>query len=100
MKMRSIRNREKFRGGPQISGNHWIRALTTTPWTLRVLDRLSHVADRGIADETPVQDASPVPAPSVLAVFERSCYAGSRPDLLLCLGIPEIGRAPLNLLVE
>ncbi|HJM43691.1 MAG: DUF2877 domain-containing protein [Nitrospinota bacterium] len=63
------------------------------------MDRLSDTPVRA-RDETPGSGTSRVPAPKVLAVFERSCYAGSGPDLLLCLGLPEIGRGPLNLLID
>ncbi len=91
--------RDVTRRPSQIIADRWIRALTITPWALRVLDRLSDTPVR-TCDEPPGSGTSRVPAPKVLAVFERSCYAGSGPDLLLCLGLPEIGRGPLNLLVD
>ncbi len=100
MKMRSIPDKRDVTRRPcPIIANRWIRALTITPWALRVLDRLSDTPVR-TRDEIPGSGTSRVPAPKVLAVFERSCYAGSGPDLLLCLGLPEIGRGPLNLLVD
>lgn len=37
--------------------------------------------------------------PRILAVFEHSCYAGAGPNLLFCLGLPTIGKGPLNLLL-
>ncbi|MFQ5913331.1 MAG: DUF2877 domain-containing protein [Nitrospinota bacterium] len=77
-------------GGPHIAATQWVRALTVTPWTERALDRLSVIAE----------SATPDAKPRVLAVFDRSCYAGLGPDLLFCFGHPEIGRAPLNLLVD
>ncbi len=88
-KMRTVQSQPPWED-IQIAASNWIRAQTITPWIQKALLRLADAAgDSGCAG-----------GPKVLAVFERSCYAGLGSDLLLCVGLSEIGRGPLNLLLD
>ncbi len=74
-----------------ITANRWLQAATVTPWIHRALEEMNGLQSQGFTGTG--KD------PRILAVFEHSCYAGSGPNLLFCLGLPAIGKGPLNLLL-
>ena len=75
-----------------ITAQRRLEAKAITPWILSVLNDFKELQTQ--------KPSSSDKFPRILAVFEHSCYAGFEPNSLFCLGLPAIGKGPLNLLIE
>ncbi len=75
-----------------ITTQRRLKAKTITPWILSVLDDFKELQTQ--------KPSSSDMFPRILAIFEHSCYLGYEPNSLFCLGLPTIGKGPLNLLIE